>query len=52
MLIFEYKLRVNQAQQAALEEAIRTVQFIRNKCLRLVRRVNGDPDSGHRGRGG
>jgi putative transposase len=35
MLIFEYKLRANKAQQAAIEEAIRTVQFIRNKCLRL-----------------
>ena len=35
MLILEYKLRVNQAQQAAIDEAIRTVQFIRNKALRL-----------------
>src|SRR5215469_4924212 len=35
MLICEYKLRVNQAQQQAIDEAIRTVQFIRNKCLRL-----------------
>ena len=35
MLIFEYKLRANKAQQAAIEEAIRTTQFIRNKCLRL-----------------
>jgi len=42
MLICEYKLRVNQAQQQAIDEAIRTVQFIRNKCIRLVRRVNGD----------
>ena len=52
MLILDYKLRVNQAQQAAIDEAIRTVQFIRNKCLRKVRRVNGDLDSGHTGRGG
>src|ERR1051326_8910583 len=35
MLILEYKLRTNQAQQQAIDEAIRTVQFIRNKCLRL-----------------
>jgi putative transposase len=35
VLILEYKLRVNQAQQAAIDEAIRTVQFIRNKALRL-----------------
>jgi putative transposase len=35
MLILEYKLSANQAQQGAIDEAIRTVQFIRNKCLRL-----------------
>ena len=35
MLIYDYKLRVNQAQQQAIDEAIRTVQFIRNKCVRL-----------------
>ena len=34
MLIYDYKLRINQAQQQAIDEAIRTVQFIRNKCLR------------------
>ena len=35
MLILEYKLRANQAQQAAIDEAIRTTQFVRNKALRL-----------------
>ena len=35
MLTLEYKLRGKPAQFAALDEAIRTVQFIRNKCLRL-----------------
>jgi putative transposase len=35
VLILDYKLRVNQRQQNAIDEAIRTVQFIRNKCLRL-----------------
>ena len=35
MLILEYKLRVNQSQQAKIDEAIRTVQFIRNKAVRL-----------------
>ena len=35
MLIFEYKLDGSKAQYAAIEEAIRIVQFIRNKCLRL-----------------
>src|SRR5215467_14335867 len=34
MLILEYKLRVNQTQSSKIDEAIRTVQFIRNKCLR------------------
>ena len=34
MLIYEYKLDGNQQQNAAIDEAIRIVQFIRNKCLR------------------
>lgn len=35
MLIYEYKLDASKKQCAALDEAIRIVQFIRNKCLRL-----------------
>ncbi len=35
MLILDYKLRTNKAQEAAIDEAIRTAQFICNKCLRL-----------------
>src|SRR5712692_6470073 len=35
MLIFEYKLDGSKQQYAAIDEAIRIVQFIRNKCLRL-----------------
>jgi len=35
VLILEYKARVNQVQRTAIDEAIRTVQFIRNKALRL-----------------
>src|SRR5690242_13433837 len=35
MLNYEYKLDVSTAQEAAIEEAIRVVQFVRNKCLRL-----------------
>jgi len=35
MLILEYKARTNQAQQRAIDEAIRTVQVIRNTCVRL-----------------
>ena len=35
MLIYEYKLDGLSRQYAALDEAIRVVQFIRNKCVRL-----------------
>ena len=34
MVIYEYKLAGTAAQYAAIDEAIRVVQFIRNKCLR------------------
>jgi len=35
MLIYEYRLDGTKQQYAAIDEAIRIVQFIRNKCLRL-----------------
>ena len=35
MLVYEYKLDGSKKQYAAIDEAIRTVQFIRNKSLRL-----------------
>ncbi len=35
MLVYEYKLDGTKQHYAAIDEAIRTVQFIRNKCLRL-----------------
>ncbi len=35
MLTYEYKLDGTSAQYAAIDEAIRVVQFIRDKCLRL-----------------
>src|SRR2546425_4748883 len=35
MLVFEYKLDATKQQYRAIDEAIRVVQFIRNKCLRL-----------------
>src|SRR5947209_3856573 len=35
VLVYEYKLDGNQKQFQAIEEAVRVVQFIRNKCLRL-----------------
>ena len=34
MLILEYKLKVHQSQHHAIDEAIRTAQFVRNKCVR------------------
>ena len=34
MLVLEYKVKTTPKQYQAIEEAIRTVQFIRNKCLR------------------
>ena len=35
MLIYEYKVDATPAQKAAIEEAIRIVQFVRNKALHL-----------------
>jgi putative transposase len=35
MIVLEYKVRVNPAQATAIDEAIRTAQFVRNKCLRF-----------------
>jgi putative transposase len=35
MLIYEYKLDGSKKQYATIDEAIKVVQFIRNKCLRL-----------------
>ncbi|MFB2981196.1 hypothetical protein [Microseira sp. BLCC-F43] len=34
MLVLEYKVKAKPNQYKAIEEAIRTVQFIRNKCIR------------------
>jgi len=34
MLIYEYKVAGTPKQYAAIDEAIKTTQFIRNKCLR------------------
>ena len=35
MLVLEFKVYGKQAQYQAIDEAIRTSQFIRNKCIRL-----------------
>ncbi len=34
MIVFEFKVKAKPTQYAAIEEAIRTSQFVRNKCLR------------------
>jgi putative transposase len=34
MLVIEYKIKAKSQQYKAIEEAIRTVQFIRNKAIR------------------
>ena len=34
MIIFEFKAYPNKTQEVAINEAIRTVDFVRNKCLR------------------
>ncbi len=34
MIVFEFKIKAKQAQYAAIDEAIRTAQFVQNKCLR------------------
>ncbi|MEM7555899.1 MAG: transposase [Cyanobacteria bacterium P01_A01_bin.84] len=35
MLVLEYKIFASKKQHQAIEEAIRTTQFIRNKCIRF-----------------
>ena len=45
MLIREYKLRVHQTEQCAIDEAIRTTQFIRNKCVRRWMDTRGIGDN-------
>jgi putative transposase len=35
MIIYEFKIKAKEAQYRAIDEAIRTSQFIQNKCLRL-----------------
>jgi len=40
-LVYEYKLDGTTAQYSAIEEAIRTTQFVRNTCLRLWMETRG-----------
>ena len=35
MFVLEYKIKASKTQQLKIEEAIGTVQFVRNKCLRF-----------------
>lgn len=35
MIIYELKIKAKQHQYQAIDEAIRTAQFVQNKCLRL-----------------
>src|SRR2546430_6716854 len=35
MILLEFKLKGTSRQYTAIDEAIRTTQFIRNKCVRL-----------------
>ena len=35
MIVFEFKVKGKEQQYRAIDEAIRTSQFVRNKCLRL-----------------
>ena len=34
MIVYEFKVKAKQLQYQAIDEAIRTAQFVRNKCLR------------------
>jgi len=55
MLVLEYKIKAKPNQYKAIDEAIRTVQFIRNKCIRYWMDASRDglalpcpdPASGH-----
>jgi len=44
VLTYEYKLQGSKAQYTAIDEAIRIVQFLRNKCLRLWMEKRGISD--------
>jgi len=34
MIVLEFKVKGKTTQYAAIDEAIRTAQFVRNKCIR------------------
>lgn len=35
MIVLEFKAKVKPSQSVAIDEAIRTAQFVRNKCVRF-----------------
>src|SRR5262245_44931813 len=41
MLVFEYTVDAAQAQHARMDEAIRSAQFMRTRCLRLWMDTSG-----------
>jgi len=41
MIIYEFKVKAKKIQCRAIDEAIRTSQFIQNKCLRYWRDSKG-----------
>jgi putative transposase len=45
MLMLEFKLAGTSGQYRALDEAIRTTQFIRNKCVRYWQDTRGTTPS-------
>ena len=36
MLVFEFKTYGNKSQFSAVDEAIRTAQFVRNSCTKIL----------------
>ena len=46
MLITEFKVKAKPHQIAAIDEAIRTFQFVQNKCLRLWMDEQGKSNQG------
>jgi putative transposase len=41
MIIYEFKVKGKDKQYSAIDDAIRTSQFIQNKCLRLWMDIKG-----------
>jgi putative transposase len=35
MIVYEFKIQAKKHHKTAIDEAIKVVQFVRNKCLRF-----------------